>query len=463
MSKKLYGSVFSKNNPKEVEDFVTSIDVDLMLLIYDLKGSMAHARMLGEQKIISKKDASMLLKGLKKVLEKVETGKIDFFSGDLPEDVHTYVTLLLKKEIPPQVADKLHTARSRNDQVVLDTRMYAVAALEEVVSEINSLQKSILKQASINLGVIMPAYTHLQPAQAILASHLLCAYIEMLEKDKSRFMNALNNSDEMPLGSGALRGSTLSINRNSVASELGFSKVSKNSIESVSSRDFILEILSSAVIMGVNLSRIAEDLIIYSTYEFGFVNIDEAYLTGSSMMPNKRNADTLELIRGFAPRAIGGFVQLASLLKGLPHAYNRDMQYDKEALFATVEKTITCLKIMQGIFKSLSFNKKRLKLYLAENDFIFATDMTEYLINKGLSYRDAHDITGKLIRFCLDKNLMIKDISESQLSKICRHFNKAVLSKLTDASFSVKAVKSDGGTSPVSVKKQIAYWRKTLK
>jgi argininosuccinate lyase len=462
MSKKLYGTVFAKKNTKEVEEFVASIDVDLMLLIYDLKGSMAHAKMLGKEKIISLKDSQVLIRGLKAVLKKVESGNIKL-SGDLPEDVHTYVTLLLKKEIPAKVADKLHTARSRNDQVVLDTRMYAVAALEEVIFEINHLQKSILKQASDNLDVIMPAYTHLQPAQAILASHLLCAYIEMLDKDKGRFINALNNSDEMPLGSGALRGSTLNIDRSAVAKELGFSKVSKNSIESVSSRDFILEILSAASILGVNLSRIAEDLIIYSTYEFGFISIDEAYLTGSSMMPNKRNADTLELIRGFAPKTIGGFVQLASLLKGLPHAYNRDMQYDKEALFEVVEGTLNCLKIMQGIFASLKFNKKRLKVYLAENDFIFATDMAEYLIKKGLTYRDAHDVTGKLIRFCLDKKLMLKDISDKELRKICKYFNKQVLDELTDASHSVKAVKSDGGTSPLSVKKQIAYWRKALK
>jgi argininosuccinate lyase len=462
MSKKLYGTVFAKKNTKEVEEFVASIDVDLMLLIYDIKGSMAHANMLGKQKIISKKDASTLIKGLKAILKKVNKNKIKL-PKDMPEDVHTYVTLLLKKEISPKVADKLHTARSRNDQVVLDTRMYAVAVLEEIIGEIQKLQKIILKQASGNIKVIMPAYTHLQPAQAILASHLLCAYIEMLEKDKSRFINALNTSDEMPLGSGALRGSSLNISRSAVAKELGFSKVSKNSIESVSSRDFILEILSSASIMAVNLSRIAEDMIIYSTYEFNFISIDEAYLTGSSMMPNKRNADTLELIRGFASKTVGGFVQLSSLLKGLPHSYNRDMQYDKESLFEIAEGSIKCLKIMQGIFKTLKFNKEKLDKYLAENDFIFATDMTEYLIRKGLSYREAHDVTGRLIRFCLDKDLAIKDIQDKDLKKICKHFNKNLLLKLTDADASVKSVKSEGGTSPNSVKKQVGYWRKVLK
>ncbi|MCK5306377.1 MAG: argininosuccinate lyase [Candidatus Omnitrophica bacterium] len=462
MSKKLYGTVFAKKNTKEVEDFVASIDVDYKLLGYDILGSIAHAKMLGERKIISKKDSQSLVKGLKNILKKMESGKISMTSEGV-EDVHTYVNLLLNKEVSKKVADKLHTARSRNDQVVLDTRMYCLDAVQEVALKIIDLQKAILKQAEKNISVIMPVYTHLQPAQAILASHLFCAYVETLQKDKLRMMHAVSNTDEMPLGSCAARGTTLEIDRNFVAKELGFSKVSSNSIESVSSRDYILEILSAINILAINLSRIAEDLIIYSTYEFSFIEIDEAYLTGSSMMPNKRNADTLELVRGFASKALGALTQVSGLLKGLPHAYNRDMQFDKEALFESLEGIIACLKIIEGVFNSLKFNKKKLEIYLAENDFIFATDLAEYLVKKGVSYRDAHDITGKMIRFCLDKKLMIKDISDTELKKICKYFNKKVLDKLTDASSSVKAVKSEGGTSPVSVKKQIGHWRKVLK
>lgn len=462
MSKKLYGTVFAKKNTKEVEDFVASIDIDYKLLKYDILGSIVHAKMLGKKKIISKKDSQGLVKGLKNILKKVESGKTPM-TFDGVEDVHTYVNLLLEKEVSGKVADKLHTARSRNDQVALDTRMYCLDAAEEVALKIIDLQKAILKQAEKNISVIMPVYTHLQPAQAILASHLFCAYIEMLQKDKVRMMHAVSSADEMPLGACAARGTTLNIDRSFVAKELGFLKVSSNSIEAVSSRDYILEILSAINILAVNLSRIAEDLIIYSTYEFSFIEIDEAYLTGSSMMPNKRNADTLELVRGFASKALGALTQASGLLKGLPHAYNRDMQFDKEALFASLEGIIASLQITEGVFKSLKFNKKKLEIYLAENDFIFATDLAEYLIKKGVSYREAHDVTGKLIRFCLDKKIMIKDITNIQLKKVCKYFNKAVLDKLTDASHSVKAVKSEGGTSPVSVGKQIVHWRKALK
>ena len=462
MSKKLYGTVFAKSNTKEVEDFVASINVDYKLLKYDILGSIIHAKMLGKKKIISVKDSQALVKGLKNILKKIESGKIAMASEGV-EDVHTFINLLLNKEVSKKVADKLHTARSRNDQVTLDTRMYCLDAVEEVALKIIDLQKAILNQAQKNISVIMPVYTHLQPAQAILASHLFCAYIEMLQKDKVRMMHAVSSADEMPLGACAVRGTTLNIDRNFVAKKLGFLKVSSNSIESVSSRDYILEILSAINILAINLSRIAEDLIIYSTYEFSFIEIDEAYLTGSSMMPNKRNADTLELVRGFASKALGALTQVSGLLKGLPHAYNRDMQFDKEALFASLEGIIASLKIVEGVFKSLKLNKKKLELYLAENDFIFATDIAEYLIKKGVSYREAHDVTGKLIRFCLDKKIMIKDISDTELKKICKYFKKKVLDKLTDAKRSVASVKSEGGTSPVSVGKQIEHWGKVLK
>ena len=462
MSKKLYGTVFAKKNTKEVEDFVASINVDYKLLKYDILGNIAHAKMLGKKKIIPKKDSLALVRGLMNILKKAESGKISLSPSGI-EDVHTYVNLLLDKEVSKKVSDKLHTARSRNDQVTLDTRMYCLDVTQEVALKIIDLQKTILKQAEKNISVIMPVYTHLQPAQAILASHLLCAYVEMLQKDKLRMMHAVSNADELPLGSCAARGTTLDIDRKFVAKELGFLKVSRNSIESVSSRDYILEILSAVNILAVNLSRIAEDLIIYSTYEFSFIEVDESYLTGSSMMPNKRNADTLELVRGFASKALASLTQVSGLLKGLPHAYNRDMQFDKEALFESLEGIIAALTITDGIFSSLKFNKKKLKSYLAENDFIFATDIAEYLIKKGVTYREAHDVTGKLIRLCLDKKMMIKDITEKNLKKICKYFSKTVLDKLTDASISVKAVKSEGGTSLASVEKQIGHWRKVLK
>lgn len=463
MKKKLYGSVFSKEQLKEVEDFVASIDIDKKLIKYDIEGSIIHAQMLGKQKIIEHGEAQILVKGLKRLLVKEKKKKL---RPPEEEDVHTYVTNLLREELPEKekkIADKLHTARSRNDQVSLDTRMYCLDKLTGIITSIASLQKSIYERASAHKEVIMPVYTHLQPAQAILTPHLLCAYLEELEKDKIRFKNARENADSMSLGSCAVRGTALNIDRRLVAQKLGFTKISQNSIEAISSRDFVLEILSCVVILSTNLSRIAEDLILYSTYEFDFIKIDESYLTGSSMMPNKRNADTLELIRGFSARALGGFVEVSSMMKNLPHAYNRDMQYDKEALFASAEGVLKCLNILKGIFKTLKVNRKRLKDYVKENDFIFATDIAEFLVKKGYSYRKSHDVTGEIIKYCSKHKKKIKDLDDKKLRQFSKFLSKRTIKDLVDPQKSVRRVKSEGGTSPESIAKQLNYWKKVLK
>jgi len=335
--------------------------------------------------------------------------------------------------------------------------------INEIINSIGFLQKVIYKKAKAHKEIIMPVYTHLQPAQAITFSHLLCAYLEALEKDKTRFKNARENVDSMSLGSCAARGTTLPIDRKFVAKELGFSKIGLNSIEAISSRDFILEILSAIAIMATNLSRIAEDLIIYSTYEFDFVEIDEAYLTGSSMMPNKRNADTLELIRGFSAKAMGAFVQICALMKNLPHAYNRDMQFDKEALFTSIEGVLKCLDILKGIFKTLNVKKDVLSKYLRKNDFIFATDIAEFLVKKGYSYRLAHDVTGELIKYCSKHKKKIKDLDDKKLKQFSKFLSKRIIKDLIDPQKSVRRVKSEGGTSPESVAKQLNYWKKVLR
>jgi argininosuccinate lyase len=466
MKRKLYGEIFSKKRPKEVDNFNASIDIDKKLLIYDIKGSIAHAKMLGRKNIISSKDATILVKGLNILLLKAIKGKLGKPDKKFDEDVHTYITNLLKKEIQEKIADKLHAARSRNDQVCLDTRMYCKEMIDKIISFITSLEKSIYKKAKENKNVVMPVYTHLQPAQAILVSHLLCAYLEELEKDKTRFKNAKENVDFMSLGSCATRGTAYPIDRELVAKILKFSKISQNSIEAISNRDFILELLSAIVILSINLSRIAEDLIIFSTYEFDFIEIDERYLTSSSMMPNKRNADTLELIRGFAAKALGAFTEVASAIKNLPHAYNRDMQYDKEALFRSIGGILSCLEILEGVFKTLKVKKDVLNKYLKKNDLIFATDIAEFLgIKKGLSYREAHNATAKIIKFCLQKEKRLQEVKDEDLKKLelNKLLNEKIIKKLTDPVESVKSIKSEGGTSPKSVAKQLNYWKKILK
>lgn len=458
MARKLWGGRFTKGLEKDVLSFTSSIDIDKKLAIYDCLGSIAHAKMLGKTKIIPAKDAGKIVKGLKTILSSLEKGT--FKVNKNFEDIHSNIQSVLDKKIG-KVAGKLHTARSRNDQVVTDTRMYCKDRVDALLGALTFLQKSVLGAADKYFGFVTPGYTHLEHAQPLLFSHLLLAYIEMLERDKERLNDAKKRMDVLVLGSGALTGTTLPIDRNYVKKLLGFSEISRNSVDAISDRDFIVEFLSVLSIVSLHLSRISEDLILYGTKEFGLLEIDERYCTGSSLMPQKKNPDVLELIRGRTSQIYGSLMSVLAMLKGLPLSYNRDMQLDKEPLFNSIETINEELKLLAGLFASIKINKKKIDT-LFRNESIFATDIAEYLVKKGTAFRDAHDITGKLVRYCEKTEKNISDLGIKELKTFSKSFEKDIFSKLNPES-SVKLKKSIGSTNPTLVKKEIKKWSKKLR
>ena len=455
MAKKLWGARFKKKTDPLVEKFTSSISYDKRLALYDIKGSIAHAKMLGECNIITKKESASLVKGLRSVEKKMNRTKID----EKSEDIHTAVANLLKKEVG-RVSDKLHTARSRNDQVVLDMKMYCKDVIDGLVNLITSLEKSIIKFADNNSKIIIPAYTHLQVAQCVLFSHHLLAYVEMLERDKERLLDTKKRTDSMPLGSCALSGTGLPIDREYVKKELGFTKVTDNSIDAVSDRDFIVELLSSLAIISVHFSRIAEDLILWSTKEFNFIDIDFSFCTGSSIMPHKKNPDALELIRASVGKIHGDLSSVLILMKGLPLSYNRDLQFDKPPLFNSADTVSNILKIFIELFKNIKLNKKVIAQKV-EDESLFSVDIVEYLIEKGLSYRQAHDITGRMVENTLDKGRRISDLGLKELKKYSDKFDLRV-KYILNAWASVSRKASYGSTNPKGVRRQINKWNKRL-
>lgn len=459
MAKKLWGGRFTKSTDKEVLDFTKSISFDKELAIYDIDGSLAHARMLGKCRIIKPSEAATLVRGLQQVKNKLAKRKLKFSEDE--EDIHTAITNLLTKEIGG-VADKLHTARSRNDQVALDVRMYCKDKTKEIIAKIKDLQICFLKGATkFKKTTTMPSYTHLKRAQCILLSHQLLAYVEMLQRDKERLADAYKRVDVMPLGSVANRGTTLAIDRLYVAKQLGFSRVSENSIDAVSDRDFLLEILSNLAILSMHLSRIAEDFILWSTDEFGFAEGDDAHYTGSSMMPNKKNPDPLELIRGYAGTIYGDLVSVLVLMKGLPLSYNRDMQLDKPPLFESAKIILQMLSILEKVLYGIKINEDKIK-EASHSESIFAADISEYLTGLGYPSRQAHRIAGELILYSLKNKLPIKLMPDAELKKFAPELNTVNIDKLLDPLQSVKRVKSYGGTNPAGVAKQINNWKKRL-
>ena len=460
MTKKMWGGRFKKKIDPLVEEFTSSISYDERLALYDIKGSIAHAKMLGKCNIITKKESARLVKGLRSLEKKINKIKIDQRS----EDIHTAITNLLNKEVG-RVADKLHTARSRNDQVVLDVRMYCKDAIDELVNLVTSLEKVIIKFADKNSQVIIPAYTHLQVAQCVLLSHHLLAYVEMLERDKQRLFNTKGRTDYMPLGSCALSGTGLRINREYVKKELGFSKITANSIDAISDRDFIIELLSNLAIVSVHLSRVAEDLILWSTKEFNFIDIDFSFCTGSSIMPHKKNPDVLELIRASVGKIHGDFSSVLILMKGLPLSYNRDLQLDKPPLFNSTRTIKDILKIFIELFKNIRLNKNEIAKRI-EDESLFSVDIVEILVKMGHSYRQAHDITGRVVRDVLDKgkkiyNLTLKDWKRYS-DKLKSESDIKEIQSVLNAWASVSRKTSFGGTDPRGVRRQINKWNKRL-
>lgn len=457
MAKKLWGARFPKKISALTEKFTSSISFDKRLAKYDILGSIAHVKMLGKQKIIPLKDAALIEKGLKSILQDVRLGKFKF---DLrAEDIHSNIQDALLERIG-KAAHKLHTARSRNDQVALDIKMYIKDEINELLDLITSLQKSILKFAKKNAKVIIPGYTHLQIAQCVLLSHHLLAYIECLERDKGRLVDAKKRTDQMPLGACALSGTGLPIEREYVKKELGFKNLTANSIDSVSDRDFIIEVLAGLSILVVHLSRIAEDLILWSTKEFNFIDIDFSFCTGSSIMPHKKNPDVLELIRGSVGKIHGGLSSVLILMKGLPLSYNRDMQLDKPPLFDTIDTVKDILEISIAIFGNIVIEREAIIAKLTDES-LFSVDIVEYLIKKGISYREAHDIVGRMVRDCLDKDKKISSLSPQQLKRYSPKLGKDVKGIL-NAWASVNLKTSYGGTSPKLVARQFNIWNKKL-
>lgn len=455
---KLWGSRFQKSTDALADQFSFSIGYDWRLAKYDVRASIAHARMLGKRGIIPRKDAARIVSGLTKISRQIAQGKFSFDSES--EDVHTNIQSALKKLIGP-AADKLHTARSRNDLIVLDMKLYCLDELEQIITAIAAWQKSIVAFADKNKDIIVPAYTHLQSAQVVLLAHHMLAYVEMLERDKWRLHGTIKRTAVMPLGSCALSGTTLPIDRNFVARQLGFEQVTANSMDSVSDRDFIIEALSDLAILGMHCSRVAEDMILWATREFDFVDIDWSLCTGSSIMPHKKNPDILELVRGETATLYSHLSEVLILMKGLPLTYNRDMQLDKPPLFGSVEKIKDMLGLLAKLFAGLKVKEKTIAGRIHDETF-FSVDIMEYLIRKGVSYRQAHDTVGMMVKECVDKGKKIKDLMLAELKGYSPSFG-ADVKALLDPKVSVNNKKSFGSTNPKLVHQQIASWKKRLR
>jgi argininosuccinate lyase len=447
---------FSKPADKLAEEFGASIWFDHVLYHEDIEGSIAHAKMLARQGIITEADAKAIVKGLGTVRKEIEQG--DFkFQPEL-EDIHMAVESRLI-EIIGDVGRKLHTARSRNDQIALDMRLFTKEAIGNTNGGIKHLQQVLLDVAEANITVIMPGYTHMQIAQPVLLAHHLLAYFEMLQRDYGRFKDCLNRTDVMPLGSGALAGVAYKIDREYVAAELGFKEISRNSMDAVSDRDFILEYEAAASITMMHLSRLAEELVIWSSAEFGFIEIDDTYATGSSIMPQKKNPDTAELARGKTGRVYGNFIALLTVMKGLPLAYDKDLQEDKEGFFDTVDTLQMTLAVFAGMISTLKINGGTTEK-AAGRGYILATDLADYLVQKGETFRQAHEIVGKLVNYAAEKGKTFTALKLGEYKKFSPRF-EVDIRKITVAS-SLAARNVPGGTAPAQVKQSLVKARRII-
>ena len=447
---KLWGGRFEKSTNEVVDDFHSSITFDQRLYRQDIEGSIAHATMLGEQGIIQKEDADAIVQGLKDILADIEAGKVEFALD--AEDIHMNVETLLIERIG-QAGKRLHTGRSRNDQVALDCRMYVKDAAKEAIGKLKSLMSALLDTAQQHTLTIMPGYTHMQKAQPITLAHHLCAYAEMFRRDILRFEAAYDAADVMPLGSGALAGTTYPLNRARVAELLGFSEITRNSLDGVSDRDFVLDYLYACSVMMMHLSRFCEEIILWNTNEFRFVEIDDGYATGSSIMPQKKNPDMAELTRGKTGRVYGDLVTLLTVMKGLPLAYNKDMQEDKEALFDARDTLVKCLDVFTGMFKTLKFRKDVMHAG-AGGGFANATDAADYLVKKGLPFREAHEVLGRLVLHCIKGNKALLDLPLAELKEFSPLFEQDVYDAIS-LETCVRQRNVPGGPAPAMVENTI--------
>ena len=418
----LWGGRFTKDNDKEMFDFNESLSFDKKLYKADITGSLAHAEMLGKQGIVSREEAEDITKGLKSILEDIETGKLTFDSE--AEDIHSFVEAELIKRIG-DTGKKLHTGRSRNDQVALDMKLYTRDRIDEISLLLKDFIDVIILKMDENTDTYMPAFTHLQKAQPTNLAHYLGAYAEMFLRDKDRLKDIRKRLNLSPLGAGALCGTTYDLDRDFVAEKLGFDTATFNSMDSVSDRDYLIETLSALSIIMMHLSRFSEEIIIWNSNEYKFVEIDDAYSTGSSIMPQKKNPDVCELVRGKTGRTYGALVSLLTTMKGLPLAYNKDMQEDKEVAFDALDTTSKCISIFTKMLYTLKFNKDVLAVS-AMKGYTNATDAADYLVKKGMPFRDAHSVIGRLVLLCLEKDCAIEDLSVSELKELSELFDEDV-------------------------------------
>jgi argininosuccinate lyase len=437
---------FNKEIIDRVARYTASLPYDWRLYHYDIAGSIAHAKMLAKQRIIEQKDAKEIIRGLKTIEKDIEKGKFDF-NQEL-EDIHMNIESCLI-DIIGQAGSKLHTARSRNDQVALDLRLFIKSVIQDTISDINILQDALCSAAENNLKVIMPGYTHLQRAQPVLLSHYFLAYFEMLQRDIERFIDCLKRVDIMPLGSGALAGVSYDIDREFVARELGFSNITKNSLDAVSDRDFVIEYEAAASLCMMHLSRLAEELVLWSSSEFGFIELDDAYTTGSSIMPQKKNPDVAELGRGKTGRVYGRLIAMLTTMKGLPLSYNRDLQEDKEGLFDVIDTLHSTLVVFAGMIDTLRVNSDNM-IKALDKGYLLATDIADYLVKKGESFRNAHGIVGKLVNWAIENNKSFDQISIDEYKKYSSLFSEDVYSITSESSLIAR--NNPGSTSPKQVK-----------
>ena len=448
---KLWGGRFKSGVNELVNTFNASISIDSRMYKEDILGSLAHVKMLGKQGIKPAKDSEKIVNGLNEILKRMENGVIHIDNSS--EDIHSFIESTLTYYIGDE-GKKLHTGRSRNDQVALDTKLYVKKYLIVVANELLNLQTVILNKAKENINTIMPGYTHMQKAQPITFAHHIMAYAEMLKRDYGRLLDCYERMNEMPLGSGALATSTYPIDRNFVSNELGFNKPTVNSIDSVSDRDYAIEALSALSLIMMHLSRFSEEVILWCTGEFNFVELDDAYSTGSSIMPQKKNPDVAELVRGKTGRVYGDLMTLLTVMKGIPLAYNKDMQEDKEALFDGLDTVLISIQTFTGMLDTMKIKKDVMKK-AASGGFTNATDVADYLVKKGEAFRNAHEIVGKIVLYCIDENKAIDDLSLDEFKSFSPFFEEDVY-KAIDLITCVEERSVMGGPSSSSVQSQIS-------
>ena len=457
MAEKPWDGRFSEKTAKSVEAFTSSIAYDQRLYPYDIDGSIAHCKMLAKVGVITDDDASQLIEGLGTVKRELDRG--EFVFDDSLEDIHMHIEARLL-QVAGKVAQKLHTARSRNDQVALDVRMYLRDQTRQTIDLLQQLRTVVVAMADKHQDVVMPGYTHTQRAQPVLFAHHMLAYYEMFARDQARFSQCLERINVMPLGAAALAGTTYPIDRAYTAQLLGFSRVCANSMDAVADRDFAMEFLSNASMCMIHLSRLSEELVLWSTSEYGFITISDAFTTGSSIMPQKKNPDVAEIVRGKTGRVVGDLVALLTLMKSLPLAYNRDMQEDKEPLFDAVDTLKACLSINVQMIPRITVNRESMKK-AASVGFLNATDMADYLVGKGIPFRQAHECVGNAVAYALDQGKELDQLSLAELKRFASQIKEDIFAHLT-LSHMIDRRQSQGGTATANVVQAIADAKKVL-